>query len=124
MRGLQTISFSEGENGMTCHVAYQQLTGIGTAHPFLHWVPAGAISLSRGLISAGVHQNQPKSAKNRSTSVRVGRISVSVSQVKSFRGSRRVREMVKTFIGESRRQYRSWRPNVLHGKCRWAEEVD
>jgi hypothetical protein len=70
MRGLKTISFSEGENRMTGYVAYQQLTGTGPGYPFLHSVPAGAISLSQGLISAGVHQNQPKTGQLRSESAK------------------------------------------------------
>jgi hypothetical protein len=83
MDALKTISFFEGEIDMTRYVAYQRDTGTGSGHPFLHRVPARAISFSRRKIPAGVHQNQPKSAKNRSTWVNFGRNPTKFSQLNS-----------------------------------------
>jgi hypothetical protein len=83
MDALKTISFLEGEIDMTRYVAYQQDTGTGSGHPFLHLVPAGATSLSQRQISAGVHHNQPKPAKNRSTWVNFGRNPTKFSQLNS-----------------------------------------
>jgi len=68
---------------MSFDVAGQRLTAPGFGHPFLHLVPAGATSLSQRQISAGVHQNQPKSAKNRSTWVNFGRNPTKFSQLNS-----------------------------------------
>jgi hypothetical protein len=66
MQGLKTISFFEGENSMTGYVAYQEDTGTVSGYPFLHRVPAIAISFTKGKLPVGVHQNQPISAKDRS----------------------------------------------------------
>jgi hypothetical protein len=40
--------------------------GVGAAHPFLHWVSAGAISLRSRKIPMGVHRYPEEPAKNRS----------------------------------------------------------
>jgi len=98
MQGLKTISFLEGENGMTCYVAYQQDTGTGPAYPFLHRVPAGAISFSGGQISAEVGQNQPKSSNLRSIWVKF----------RCFAGHSASREVRTAWGGDAhRRQQRS-----------------
>jgi hypothetical protein len=62
MPGRETISFFEGENGMSADVAGQQLTGTKIRHPFLHRVPASGMGRGRKKISVKFGQIQTSSA--------------------------------------------------------------
>ena len=117
MRPLKTISFLEGENGMSVDVACQQFTGTQIGHPFLHRVSADLGGSSRQQVSFKFSQFQSRTGHIRSIWAKLGKF-------EPFQGSGRVSEKVKGSFGESGSQYCISRRIVRHGQRNSIGAVD